>query len=98
MKITYQNKVADEDYFSAKYVKQEKLQLKFKSASIINPSTFTNKLSVILLLVLMIGYSGYNFKKNKLSKVMILLMILGVIPFTVYALEEEYIYTLFHLF
>ena len=91
LKITYQNKVENGDYFSAKYINQDKIPLVFKSPTIINPETIRNILPILLIIGIMIGYSIYNKKKINLSKAMILLLLLGLIPYTTSALEEEII-------
>ena len=91
LRITYQNKVADKDFFSAKYINQDKIPLVFKSPTIINPETIRNILPIILIIGIMIGYSIYNKKKINLSKAMIILLLLGLIPNIASALEEEII-------
>ena len=50
LRITYQNKVDNKDYFSAKYINQDKIPLVFKSTSLINPETIRNVLPIILVI------------------------------------------------
>ena len=91
LRITYQNKVENKDFFSAKYINQDKIPIVFKSPTIINPETIRNILPIILIISLMVGYSIYNKKKINLSKAIILLLLLGLIPNIASALEEEII-------
>ena len=93
LRITYQNKVDDDKYESAKYISKGKIPLKFQTAKIdiLNPETFTNKLPIFLVIIGLIGYSIYSIKKNKYARVLILLLSVSIIPYIVSALTEEFV-------
>ena len=90
LRITYQNKVADGDYFSAKYINQDKIPLKYISPSMINPPTSNNLLIIVLVSLFLVGTIVLDYKKAT-SKIMILILGISLIPFTTSALTEEII-------
>ena len=77
LRVTYQNAVPKEDFFSAKYKDVSNVAFHFSDG--INPET---KRSILLLLVVSICVF-IAFKYNKKSK--LILLLLGFIPFTVVA-------------
>ena len=83
LKVKYQNEVEKENFFSAKFKDTSSLSFLFSNSS--NPETKRN-----ILLILIVSLCIFvAFKYNRKSKVLFLLLLLGIIPHTTIA-ENDY--------
>ena len=74
LKVKYQNEVAKENFFSAKFKDTSKLSFLFTNSS--NPETKRN----IILFLFVIIIVCLAFKYQKKNKIILLLFVLGIIP------------------
>jgi len=83
LKVKYQNEVEKENFYSAKY--SDKFSLAFRFTSGVNPETKRNLLLILVLFICLF----IAFKYNRKSKVFLLLLVVGLIPFITQA-EDDY--------
>ena len=86
LKVKYHTEVAKENFFSAKYNDTSSLAFMFNNNSL-NPETKRN----ILLLLIVIGATFLAFKYNKKNKLIILLLLMGIIPYATIAKNDYHI-------